>query len=100
MVIPQKKIIGQSPASSIAMRYKINDLPGKGRAADRKIEPAMGKRIGVLAAILSSTIGGMAGATTRFIIADTDPMTLGVIRYGGGFLVLLSCSRCARPRAC
>jgi len=31
----------------------------------------------------------MAGATTRFIVADTDPMTLGVFRYGGGFLVLL-----------
>lgn len=49
----------------------------------------MSERIGVLAAVLSSTIGGMAGATTRFIVADTDPMTLGVIRYGGGFLVLL-----------
>jgi drug/metabolite transporter (DMT)-like permease len=49
----------------------------------------MSERIGVLAAILSSTIGGMAGATTRFIVADTDPMTLGVFRYGGGFLLLL-----------
>lgn len=49
----------------------------------------MSERIGILAAILSSTLGGIAAASTRFVIADTDPLTLGVLRFGGAFLVLL-----------
>jgi drug/metabolite transporter (DMT)-like permease len=49
----------------------------------------MSERIGVLAAILSSTLGGTVAVTTRFIVADTDPLTLGALRFGGAFLVLL-----------
>ena len=49
----------------------------------------MNERTGVLAAILSSTLGGTVAAATRFVIADTDPLTLGALRFGGAFLVLL-----------
>jgi drug/metabolite transporter (DMT)-like permease len=46
-------------------------------------------RAGVLAAIMSSAIGGVAGGATRFVIHATDPVTLGVFRYGTGFVILL-----------
>jgi len=49
----------------------------------------MSERIGVLAAILSSTLGGMVGASTRFVVAEIDPLTLAAVRFGGAFLVLL-----------
>lgn len=45
--------------------------------------------IGVLAAVASSAIGGVAGGATRFVIHATDPVTLGVFRFGTGFLILL-----------
>jgi len=46
-------------------------------------------QVGVLAAVTSSAIGGVAGGATRFIIHVTDPVTLGVFRFGTGFLILL-----------
>src|ERR1700755_687510 len=49
----------------------------------------MSERIGVLAALLSSTLGGTVAATTRFVVTDTDPLTLGALRFGGAFLMLL-----------
>ena len=49
----------------------------------------MSRRIGILAAILSSALGGVAAASTRFVVADTDPLTLGALRFGGAFLLLL-----------
>ncbi|HYM33267.1 MAG TPA: DMT family transporter [Candidatus Cybelea sp.] len=49
----------------------------------------MGESLGVLAAMLSSGLGGIAAGTTRFIIGAVDPVTLGAFRYGGGFLILL-----------
>jgi len=45
--------------------------------------------LGVLAAAASSSLGGISGGATRFVIASTDPVTLGVFRYGIGFLILL-----------
>jgi drug/metabolite transporter (DMT)-like permease len=45
--------------------------------------------VGVLAAVASSAIGGVAGGATRFVIHATDPVTLGVFRFGTGFLILL-----------
>jgi len=54
--------------------------PGNSRA---------GERLGVLAAIASSALGGIAGGTTRFAIGASDPVTLGVFRFGVGFLLLL-----------
>ena len=58
----------------------------------------MSERIGVWAAILSSTFGGMAGAVTRFAIGDSDPVTLGALRCGGGFVFLLPLARAANSR--
>jgi drug/metabolite transporter (DMT)-like permease len=49
----------------------------------------MHEYLGVLAAVVSSALGGVAGGTTRFIIGATDPVTLGVFRFGTGFLILL-----------
>jgi len=46
-------------------------------------------QVGVLAAVISSAIGGIAGGATRFVIHATDPVTLGVFRFGTGFLILL-----------
>ncbi len=45
--------------------------------------------IGVLAALVSSALGGVAGGATRYVIHATDPVTLGVFRFGTGFLILL-----------
>ena len=47
------------------------------------------EHIGVMAAVLSSALGGIAGGTTRFVIDATDPVTLGVFRFGVGFIILL-----------
>ncbi len=47
------------------------------------------EHIGVLAAAASAALGGIASGTTRFVIGATDPVTLGVFRYGVGFLLLL-----------
>lgn len=46
----------------------------------------MGKtsHVGVLAEVLSSTLGGMAARATRFVIGVTDPIALGVFRFGLG----------------
>ncbi len=49
----------------------------------------IGERAGILAAVVSSAIGGTAAAMTRFGIADIDPLALGALRFGGAFLVLL-----------
>jgi drug/metabolite transporter (DMT)-like permease len=49
---------------------------------------AMGEITGVLAAVLSSTLGGMAIGATRHVIAATDPWTLGAFRFGIGCLLL------------
>jgi len=47
------------------------------------------RHIGVLAAVLSSALGGIAAGATRFAVVDIDPLTLASLRFGGGFLVLL-----------
>ena len=47
------------------------------------------ERAGILAAVASSALGGMAAAVTRFIIGTSDPITLAVFRFGIGFLLLL-----------
>jgi drug/metabolite transporter (DMT)-like permease len=44
---------------------------------------------GVLAAMLSSALGGSSIAATRYLAAAVDPMTIGAFRFGGGVLLLL-----------
>ncbi len=57
----------------------------------------MTERAGILAAVVSSGLGGVAAAATRFVIGDTDPITLAAFRVGLGFLFLLPIAL-ARPR--
>jgi drug/metabolite transporter (DMT)-like permease len=47
------------------------------------------EQVGVMAAVLSAALGGVAGGATRFVISATDPVTLGVFRFGTGFLILI-----------
>lgn len=45
--------------------------------------------LGLLAALLSSALGGTAVVATRYLADTLDPLTIGAVRFGGGFLVLL-----------
>ena len=49
----------------------------------------MGELIGVLIAIVSSCLGGTAAAVTRYLVGNADPLTLAILRWGIGFLVVL-----------
>src|SRR4051812_35561506 len=44
---------------------------------------------GVLAAVLSTALGGTAIVATRFLTGAADPITIGVLRFGGGAVLLL-----------
>jgi drug/metabolite transporter (DMT)-like permease len=44
---------------------------------------------GVLAAVLSTALGGTAIVATRFLAGAADPITIGVLRFGGGAVLLL-----------
>nr|WP_298682465.1 DMT family transporter [uncultured Dongia sp.] len=49
----------------------------------------MGEIWGVMAAVLSSGIGGTAVVATRYVMGVIDPLTLGALRFGIGFVLLL-----------
>jgi drug/metabolite transporter (DMT)-like permease len=49
----------------------------------------LGDVIGVLAAVSSSSIGGLSVGVTRFVVGATDPITLGAFRFGIGATLLL-----------
>ncbi len=49
----------------------------------------MNERFGILIAIVSSCLGGTAAAVTRYLVGNADPITLAILRWGIGFLVLL-----------
>jgi drug/metabolite transporter (DMT)-like permease len=49
----------------------------------------MDHTIGVLIAIASSFLGGSAAAVTRYLVGNADPLTLAILRWGIGFLVVL-----------
>jgi drug/metabolite transporter (DMT)-like permease len=55
-------------------------------------------RAGVLAAILSSLLGGTSIAATRYLARVLDPLTLGAFRFGIGFLLLLPIALLQRGR--
>jgi drug/metabolite transporter (DMT)-like permease len=48
----------------------------------------VGEGWGVLIAIVSSSLGGTAAAVTRYLVGNADPITLAVLRWGIGFLVV------------
>jgi drug/metabolite transporter (DMT)-like permease len=49
----------------------------------------MGEAWGVLAAVLSSALGGTSVGATRFLVTAIDPLAIGSFRLGIGFLLLL-----------
>ena len=49
----------------------------------------MGEWIGVAIALVSSALGGTAAAITRYLVGNTDPVTLAILRWGIGFACLL-----------
>jgi drug/metabolite transporter (DMT)-like permease len=54
--------------------------------------------LGVPAAVLSSALGGMALAASRFVIGATDAVALGAWRYSLGFVCLLPIALAVRGR--
>lgn len=49
----------------------------------------MGEGWGVLAAVLSSGLGGASIGATRYLVNAVDPLAIGSFRFGIGFLLLL-----------
>ena len=49
----------------------------------------MGEILGVLAAVLSSALGGTSIGATRYLVGSLDPLAIGSFRFGIGFLLLL-----------
>lgn len=58
----------------------------------------MGDWLGVLIAIVSSSLGGTAAAVTRYLVSDADPLTLAILRWGIGFLCVLPVALVLRVR--
>ncbi len=59
----------------------------------------MGQGWGVLIAIVSSSLGGTAAAVTRYLVTDADPITLAVLRWGIGFLIVFPAALLLRVRS-
>lgn len=53
---------------------------------------------GVLAAVLSSALGGTAVGATRYLAGVLDPVSIGAVRFAGGFLILLPIALWLRER--
>src|ERR1700743_1836360 len=49
----------------------------------------MGEGWGVLAAVLSSALGGTSIGATRYLVNAIDPLAIGSFRFRLGFLMLL-----------
>lgn len=58
----------------------------------------MGEGLGVLIAIVSSSLGGTAAAVTRYLVGNADPPTLALLRWGVGFVVVLPVALIAGAR--
>lgn len=58
----------------------------------------MGEWVGVLIAIVSSSLGGTAAAVTRYLVGDADALTLSLLRWGIGFLCVLPVALLMRVR--
>ncbi len=58
----------------------------------------MNERLGVLIAIVSSGLGGTAAAVTRYLVGNADALTLAILRWGIGFLVVLPVALLLRAR--
>ena len=58
----------------------------------------MSEWIGVLIALLSSSLGGTAAAITRYLVSGADPVALAILRWGIGFLCVLPVSLLMKVR--
>jgi drug/metabolite transporter (DMT)-like permease len=58
----------------------------------------MSELFGVLAAVLSSGLGGTAVGATRYLVGSCDPLTIGAFRFGVGFAFLLPVAAMQRGR--
>jgi len=58
----------------------------------------LGEWVGVLIAVVSSSLGGTAAAVTRYLVGSADPITLAILRWGIGFLCLLPTAIILRVR--
>ncbi len=56
------------------------------------------ERNGIVAALVSSSLGGSAGALTRYVIGAIDPVTLAALRFGIAFLIVLPIALVLRSR--
>ncbi len=55
----------------------------------RREEIGDDRGLGVLAAVVSSVLGGTSIGATRFLVNAIDPLAIGSVRFGMGFLLLL-----------
>lgn len=53
---------------------------------------------GIVSALLSSALGGTAVAVTRYAVAGVDPLTLGALGFGIGFMCLVTVTLLMRER--
>jgi len=58
----------------------------------------LGETLGVLIAIVSSCLGGTAGAVTRYLVGSADAITIAILRWGIGFLCVLPAALILRVR--
>ena len=58
----------------------------------------MDEWLGVLIAIVSSCLGGIAAAVTRYLVGNADPLTLAILRWGIGFVIVLPIALILRVR--
>ena len=58
----------------------------------------MAEALGVLMAVVSSSLGGSAAAVTRYLVGGADAVTLAILRWGIGFAVVLPVALALRVR--
>ena len=58
----------------------------------------MDNTIGVLIAVVSSSLGGLAAAVTRYLAGNVDPITLAILRWGIGFMLVLPATLVLRAK--
>jgi drug/metabolite transporter (DMT)-like permease len=66
--------------------------------AQARQEAALSEWLGVLIAVVSSSLGGTAAAVTRYLVGTADPLTLAILRWGIGFVVVLPIALLLRVR--
>jgi drug/metabolite transporter (DMT)-like permease len=58
----------------------------------------VGEWLGVMIAIVSSSLGGTAAAVTRYLVGNADPLSLAILRWGIGFCCVLPIALISRVR--